>query len=75
MTAAAQDAPTPAKGPRPLWWRILVWAVIVVVIGAVTRRTPLFQARDRSSTATSRAHDDGAAQPHPPLVRNVAHSL
>jgi uncharacterized membrane protein YbhN (UPF0104 family) len=35
MTAAAQDAPTPAKKPRPLWWRILMWALIVVVIGAV----------------------------------------
>jgi uncharacterized membrane protein YbhN (UPF0104 family) len=34
MTAAAQDAPSPAGRPRPLWWRILMWAVIVVVIGA-----------------------------------------
>jgi uncharacterized membrane protein YbhN (UPF0104 family) len=35
VTAAAQDAPTPAKRPRPLWWRILMWALIVVVIGAL----------------------------------------
>ena len=35
MTAAAQDAPAPAKKPRPLWWRILMWALIVVVIGAI----------------------------------------
>ena len=34
MTAAAQDAPAPAKRPRPLWWRIIMWALIVVVIGA-----------------------------------------
>lgn len=35
MTAAAQDAPAPAKRPRPLWWRILMWVLIVVVIGAI----------------------------------------
>ena len=34
MTATAQEAPTPAKRPRPLWWRLLMWALIVVVIGA-----------------------------------------
>ncbi len=34
MTAAAQDAPTPAARPRPLWRRLLIWALIVVVIGA-----------------------------------------
>src|SRR5262245_7106088 len=35
MTVAAQDAPTPTKRPRPLWWRIVMWAVIIVVIGAL----------------------------------------
>ena len=35
MTVAVQDAPTPTKRPRPLWWRILMWALIIVVIGAV----------------------------------------
>ena len=34
MTAAAQDGPAPAKRPRPLWWRILMWALIIVVIVA-----------------------------------------
>ena len=34
MTAAAQDAPTPTARPRPLWRRIVFWALIVVVIGA-----------------------------------------
>jgi uncharacterized membrane protein YbhN (UPF0104 family) len=34
VTTAAQEAPTPAKRARPLWRRILVWAVIVIVIGA-----------------------------------------
>jgi uncharacterized membrane protein YbhN (UPF0104 family) len=34
MTVAAQDAPTPAKRPRPLWWRIIMWTLIVVVIAA-----------------------------------------
>jgi uncharacterized membrane protein YbhN (UPF0104 family) len=34
MTAAAQEAPTPAGRPRPLWRRMVVWALIVVVIGA-----------------------------------------
>jgi uncharacterized membrane protein YbhN (UPF0104 family) len=34
MTVAAQDAPTPAGRPKPLWRRIVVWALIVVVIGA-----------------------------------------
>jgi uncharacterized membrane protein YbhN (UPF0104 family) len=34
MTAAAQEAPTPAGRPRPLWRRIMMWALIVVVIGA-----------------------------------------
>jgi uncharacterized membrane protein YbhN (UPF0104 family) len=33
MTVAAQDAPTPAR-TRPLWRRMLMWALIVVVIGA-----------------------------------------
>jgi uncharacterized membrane protein YbhN (UPF0104 family) len=35
MTVAAQDAPTPARRPRPLWWRIIMWALIVIVIGAI----------------------------------------
>jgi len=34
MTAAAQDAPTPTARSRPLWRRIVFWALIVVVIGA-----------------------------------------
>src|SRR3954463_5533289 len=34
MTPAAQDAPTPATRARPLWWRFLLWAVMVFVIGA-----------------------------------------
>jgi uncharacterized membrane protein YbhN (UPF0104 family) len=34
MTTAAQDAPKPAAGVRPLWRRMLVWALIVLVIGA-----------------------------------------
>ena len=34
MTAAAQDTPTPTKAPRPLWWRLLFWVLLVVVIGA-----------------------------------------
>jgi uncharacterized membrane protein YbhN (UPF0104 family) len=34
MTAAAQDAPTPAARFRPQWRRIVLWAVIVFVIGA-----------------------------------------
>jgi uncharacterized membrane protein YbhN (UPF0104 family) len=33
-TAAAQDAPAPAKRRRPLWWRLIMWALIIVVIGA-----------------------------------------
>jgi uncharacterized membrane protein YbhN (UPF0104 family) len=35
MTVAAQDAPTPAERPRPYWWRLLMWALIVVVVGAL----------------------------------------
>ena len=34
MTAAAQEAPAPAEKPRPLWRRIVFWAVIVFVIAA-----------------------------------------
>jgi uncharacterized membrane protein YbhN (UPF0104 family) len=34
MTAAAQDAPTPAARSRPRWHRIVLWAVMVLVIGA-----------------------------------------
>ena len=34
MTAAAQDAPTPAARSKPLWRRMVMWALIVVVIGA-----------------------------------------
>ena len=34
MTAAAQEAPAPAEKSRPLWRRILFWAVIVFVIAA-----------------------------------------
>jgi uncharacterized membrane protein YbhN (UPF0104 family) len=28
-------ATEPAKSPRPLWWRIIMWTLIVVVIGAL----------------------------------------
>jgi len=34
MTAAAQEAPTPAARSKPLWRRMLLWAVIVFVIVA-----------------------------------------
>jgi uncharacterized membrane protein YbhN (UPF0104 family) len=34
MTAAAQDAPTPTARSKPLWRRMVMWALIVVVIGA-----------------------------------------
>ena len=34
MTAAAQEAPAPAEKSRPLWRRIVLWAVIVFVIAA-----------------------------------------
>jgi uncharacterized membrane protein YbhN (UPF0104 family) len=34
VTAAAQEAPTPAHRGRPLWHRIVLWAVIVFVIAA-----------------------------------------
>jgi uncharacterized membrane protein YbhN (UPF0104 family) len=34
MTTVAQEAPAPAGRPRPLWHRLLLWALIVVVIGA-----------------------------------------
>lgn len=35
MTTAAQEAPAPvAKRPRPLWLRLIMYALIVVVIGA-----------------------------------------
>src|SRR5262249_45487800 len=34
VTTAAQEAPAPGKRARPLWRRMLVWAVIVIVIGA-----------------------------------------
>jgi glycosyltransferase 2 family protein len=34
MTAAAQEAPAPAEKHRPLWRRIVFWAVIVFVIAA-----------------------------------------
>ena len=35
MTAAAHDGTAPAaKPPRPLWRRIVIWALIVVVFGA-----------------------------------------
>jgi len=34
VTATAQEVPTQAKPPRPLWWRLLAWALIFVVIGA-----------------------------------------
>jgi uncharacterized membrane protein YbhN (UPF0104 family) len=34
MTTAAQEAPTPAARARPLWHRLVMWALIVVVIGA-----------------------------------------
>jgi uncharacterized membrane protein YbhN (UPF0104 family) len=35
MTTTAQEAPAPVRGPRPLWWRLIMWTLIVVVIGAV----------------------------------------
>ena len=39
MTNVAVDesggAAPPAKRPRPLWWRIVMWVLIVVFIGAV----------------------------------------
>jgi len=36
-TAAGESAqPTKTKAPRPLWWRLLMWALIIVVIGAVS---------------------------------------
>jgi uncharacterized membrane protein YbhN (UPF0104 family) len=36
LTTAADEtaAARPKKAPRPLWWRIVMWALIVVVIGA-----------------------------------------
>jgi uncharacterized membrane protein YbhN (UPF0104 family) len=34
LTAAAQDAPAPAAKRRPLWLRLVFYALIVVVIGA-----------------------------------------
>ena len=34
MTTAAQEAPTPAARAKPLWRRMVMWALIVVVIGA-----------------------------------------
>ena len=34
MTVAAQEVPTPTKPPRPLWRRLVMWALIVLVIGA-----------------------------------------
>jgi uncharacterized membrane protein YbhN (UPF0104 family) len=34
MTTSAQEAPTPTTRPRPLWRRLVMWALIVVVIGA-----------------------------------------
>jgi uncharacterized membrane protein YbhN (UPF0104 family) len=34
MTTAAQEAPKPAARSRPLWRRVVVWALIVLVIGA-----------------------------------------
>jgi glycosyltransferase 2 family protein len=36
LTAAAQDAPKPASRPRPLWRRLLNFALLVVVIGAAS---------------------------------------
>jgi uncharacterized membrane protein YbhN (UPF0104 family) len=43
MTSAPVDEPEgaqssaapPSKPPRPLWWRIIMWTLIVVVIGAL----------------------------------------
>jgi uncharacterized membrane protein YbhN (UPF0104 family) len=35
MTAAAQEAPTPVTRPRPLWHRLVFYAVLVFFIGAV----------------------------------------
>jgi glycosyltransferase 2 family protein len=34
MTATAQEAPAPAARSRPLWRRLVLWALIVFVIGA-----------------------------------------
>ena len=34
MTAAAQEVPAPPERRKPLWHRILLWALIVFVIGA-----------------------------------------
>jgi uncharacterized membrane protein YbhN (UPF0104 family) len=34
VTAAAQDAPAPVAKRRPLWLRLVIYALIVVVIGA-----------------------------------------
>jgi uncharacterized membrane protein YbhN (UPF0104 family) len=37
LTVAAQDGPAPApaaKPPRPLWLRLVVWALVLVVVGA-----------------------------------------
>ena len=34
MTTTVEEAPTPAKRPRPLWWRIVMWTLIIVVIVA-----------------------------------------
>jgi uncharacterized membrane protein YbhN (UPF0104 family) len=34
VTSAAQEAPTPAARSRPLWRRLIVWALIVLVIAA-----------------------------------------
>jgi uncharacterized membrane protein YbhN (UPF0104 family) len=35
MTAAAHEAPQPAERARPLWHRLVLWAVMVFLIGAV----------------------------------------
>jgi len=35
LTVAAQEAPASAKPKRPAWQRLLFWALIIVVIGAV----------------------------------------
>ena len=36
MTTTAQETPTPTESrPRPLWGRIVLWTVIVLVIGAL----------------------------------------
>jgi uncharacterized membrane protein YbhN (UPF0104 family) len=34
LTVAAQDEAAPAARPRPLWLRLAIWAVVLVVIGA-----------------------------------------